>query len=539
MAIAPDGTTRGRAPHARPVLDAARDSRDALAGAGAGRLWALSDGEVEEAMTVLGQLHASTEAHLAAVLAEAKSRGLGVGEGWGAHDWARMRAPGLGARLLSDLDTVAGAAGELRLAGVHDAVAQGLDPAATEALPVGKAAMLVRFHQGVRGMADPSQLEDATQHLLHGARGHGGMSEKSLAIGVRRTADMMRPDRLVEHDAQVKRAHRSLVKGQGPMGMWRYTLLLDTEGAAILDAAVDALAKPEPDPQTGERDPRTPGARRADALVELVQRAVSAPEGVPRQAKTSLVVTIGLAELQQACRGAGLTVDGEPLSIETMRRLACDAEVIPAVLGSDGEILEQGRAERFYTRGQIRHLWLRDRHCTFPGCTKPATWCDAHHLIHWADGGPTDVDHGALLCQAHHTVVHNHRYAGEVVTGPGGPFVRWDLTPGSYDEQLEEWRANHEPDTDDEPLDGGDSPVDRGDASGDRGDEPVDGGDSSVDAGGEPLDGIDESVARGGAPSDRGEGPADRGDASQGQDAAPIDWCDETVDLWGRPPPRP
>src|SRR6476469_8066735 len=94
MASAPEGTTRGRAPHARPVLDAARESCDALAGAGAGQLWALSDGEVEEAMAALGRLHASSEAHLAAVLVEAQSRGLGVGQGWGAQDWARMRAPG-------------------------------------------------------------------------------------------------------------------------------------------------------------------------------------------------------------------------------------------------------------------------------------------------------------------------------------------------------------------------------------------------------------------------------------------------------------
>jgi hypothetical protein len=525
MAIAPDGTTRGRAPHARPVLDAARESRDALADAGAGQLWALSDGEVEEAMTILGQLHASTEAHLAAVLAEAKSRGLGVGEGWGAQDWARMRAPGLSPRLLSDLDTVAGASGELRLAGVQEAVAEGRDPEATNALPVGKAAMLVRFHEGVRGMADPSQLEDATQHLLQGARGHGAMSEKSLAMGVRWTADMMRPDRLIEHDAEVKRAHRSFVKGKGPMGMWRYTMLLDAEGAAIVDAAVDALAKPQPDPETKERDPRTPSARRADAVVELVQRAVSAPEGVPRQAKTSLVVTIGLAELQQTCRGAGLTVEGEPLSIETMRRLACDAEIIPAVLGSDGEILEQGRAVRLYTPAQIRHLWLRDRHCTFPGCTKPPTWCDAHHLIHWADGGPTDIDHGALLCQRHHTIVHNNRYAGEVVTGPNGPFVRWDLTPGSYDVQLEDWRASH-------PTEQGDECVDASNESLDRGEESMGGGGECVDRDDEPLDRGDESVGSGDKPIGRGDEPLDRGDES-------VDRGDESVDLQGRSPPRP
>ena len=441
MAISPNEATHGQAGHGRPVLSAARQACNALGGARPERVWALSDSEVEDAMTTLGQLHACVEAQLAAVVGEAKSRGLGLGQGWGAVDWARMRAPGLGARLLADLDRVAGATDEARLAEVREAVAMGADPEATEGLSVAKAAMLVRFHQGVRGLADPTQLEDSTRELLRAARGHDGMPEKVLAIAVRRTADLMRPDRLVEHEAQIRRAHRSLDKGNGPLGMWRYTMLLDDEGAAIVDAAVDALAAPQSDPQTGEQDPRTPAARRADALVELVQRAVSAPDGVPRQAKTSLVVTIGLAELRQTCRGAGLILSGESLSIETVRRLACDAQVIPAVLGSPGEVLEQGRAERLFNRAQIRHLWLRDRCCSFPGCTKPATWCDAHHLIHWADGGPSDTDHGALLCQRHHTVVHTNRYAGEVVPGPNGPFVRWDLTPGSYDTQLETWQA--------------------------------------------------------------------------------------------------
>ena len=445
MALALDDTIPGPVGPDRPVLSAARTARAALAGARPEALWALSDAEVEEAMTTVGELHASAEAQLAAVMAEGRSRGLGVGEGWGPHDWARMKAPGLGARLLADLDTVAQAAQEPGLADVLEAVGAGAQPGASDALPVAKGAMIARFHRSVRALAEPEQLEDAVGTLLWGARGQDGMSEKSLAIALRRTADMLRPDRLVEHEAEVRRAHRSLDKGKGPLGMWRYTLMLDDEGAAIVDSAVDALAKPQQDPETGDDDPRTPGARRADALIELVRRATSAPEGVPRQAKTSLVVTIGLAELQQSCRGAGLTLGGEPLPIETVRRLACDAQVIPAVLGTHGEVLEQGRAERLFNRAQTRHLWLRDRHCTFPGCTKPATWCDAHHLIHWADGGPTDTDHGALLCQRHHTVVHSNRYAGAVVDGPGGPFVRWDLTPGSYDVQLAEWLARRKP----------------------------------------------------------------------------------------------
>jgi len=140
--------------------------------------------------------------------------------------------------------------------------------------------------------------------------------------------------------------------------------------------------------------------------------------------------------LQGRCRGAGLTSFGEVLSTDVVRRLACDAQVVPVVLGTRGEILDQGEAIRLFNRSQIRHLWLRDKHCTFPGCHKPAAWTDAHHLLHWAHGGPTDTWNAALLCRAHHSVVHTHRYAGRVVEGAHGPFVQWDLTRGSYDAML-------------------------------------------------------------------------------------------------------
>src|SRR5687767_6433880 len=125
MAVQPDEVT---GPLPRPVLGAALAARAALAGAESGRVWALSDAEVEQAMETLAQAHAGTEALLAAVAAEAKSRGLGADQGWDGRDWVRLHGPGLDPRLVGDLDTVAGAAGEPRLAEVVQAVAAGADP---------------------------------------------------------------------------------------------------------------------------------------------------------------------------------------------------------------------------------------------------------------------------------------------------------------------------------------------------------------------------------------------------------------------------
>ncbi|GAA2737207.1 hypothetical protein GCM10009867_23500 [Pedococcus aerophilus] len=436
----------------RPVVTSASVARQVLAHAAVDRLWTLEDEDVAEALGVLGEVVAAARAQFVAVLAEAKERGLGTGQGWGQVDWVRAVAPSLTTRDVLDSEVVAQVlaatqaptAPDLRLEAVVDAVSDASSPVPevrAGALSVTKAAQLCRFHRGIRGLAEPGWLAQSTAGLLGGARGDRGWDEKTLATGLRRTADLARSEGSVERDAQVRREHRSLVKGPGPVGMWRYTLMLDEEGAAVVDAAVDALARPARDTGTGELDVRTPAARRADALLDLVVRAVGAPEGVPRQAKTSLVVTVPLEVLAQRCRGAGMTLQGQDLSVGVVRRLACDAQVVPVVLGTAGEVLDQGMARRLFDRAQIRHLWLRDGGCTFPGCSRPAAWSDAHHLVHWADGGPTDLGNAALLCRAHHTVVHTYRYAGKVRHEPGSkPWVEWDMTIGSYDQALHESR---------------------------------------------------------------------------------------------------
>ncbi|GAA2738857.1 hypothetical protein GCM10009867_32120 [Pedococcus aerophilus] len=438
-----------------------------LAQADLERVALLDDAGVADALRVLADVRAAVSAQLVVVLAEAKRRSLGAGQGCGPVDWARAVAPSLPTRDLLEADVVAGvvalsssvAAPDRRLVEVVEAVAGATSPdpgVREQALSVTKAAQVCRFHRGIRGLAEPGWLAESTAGLLGGARGDRGWDEKTLATGLRRTADLARSEGSVERDAQVRREHRSLVKGPGPVGMWRYTLMLDEEGAAVVDAAVDALAKPRRDEDTGELDVRSPAARRADALLDLVVRAVSAPEGVPRQAKTSLVVTVPLEVLAQRCRGAGMTLQGQDLGAGVVRRLACDAQVVPVVLGTAGEVLDQGMARRLFDRAQIRGLWLRDGGCTFPGCSKPAAWSDAHHLVHWADGGPTDLGNAALLCRAHHTVVHTYRYAGRVRHEPGSkPRVEWDLTIGSYDQALTDQRHQQERHVGDQPRERG------------------------------------------------------------------------------------
>ncbi len=125
------------------------------------------------------------------------------------------------------------------------------------------------------------------------------------------------------------------------------------------------------------------------------------------------------------------------LSPAIVRQLACDADVLPVVFGANGEILDLGRTVRLFSKPQRKALWSRDRHCSYPGCDAPAAWADAHHLIHWVDGGDSDLANATLLCQRHHTLVHDKRLIATVhAPDEHGRCVTWDLSPGSYDREF-------------------------------------------------------------------------------------------------------
>ncbi|MHA7239962.1 HNH endonuclease signature motif containing protein [Arthrobacter sp. TMS1-12-1] len=96
----------------------------------------------------------------------------------------------------------------------------------------------------------------------------------------------------------------------------------------------------------------------------------------------------------------------ELLSARSIRRIACEADIIPLVLGGEGQVLDIGRAGRLFPPPLRRALVARDRGCAFPDCTIPASWCEAHHMTPWSHGGVTSIDNGVLLCSHHHHVIH-------------------------------------------------------------------------------------------------------------------------------------
>lgn len=198
-----------------------------------------------------------------------------------------------------------------------------------------------------------------------------------------------------------------------------------SEDGAVIKAAVDAeyerlwRAERESDGLT-----RTAAQRRAAALAEMIRRAVGAERGRP-----TLSVTISLDDLVSGVGPAAVDATGEPLHPATVRRMACDASIIPVVLGGSGEVLDYGRARRTVSTTQRRALTLRDRGCVFPGCDRPPGWCEGHHIVPWPAGGTTDLANLALLCNHHHKAMHEGGWA--MARAPDGSlsFARPDGTP--------------------------------------------------------------------------------------------------------------
>ncbi|MEL7449030.1 MAG: HNH endonuclease [Pseudomonadota bacterium] len=97
------------------------------------------------------------------------------------------------------------------------------------------------------------------------------------------------------------------------------------------------------------------------------------------------------------------------LPVETVKRLTCDGSIVPMFENAEGEPLSVGRKQRTITTAIRRALESRDGGCTFPGCNHKR-FVDAHHVMHWAEGGSTSVDNLLLLCDRHHRLVHEGRF---------------------------------------------------------------------------------------------------------------------------------
>jgi hypothetical protein len=414
-----------------PALQAAERALDdlvALAGAaaGSGDLWTLGSEDLVEAAAAAHRLVARADAVLHAMVREVDVRGAAVSQGSPhTHGWLRARLKlhhGHAKRLLA----TAGALHDDQAGPLVPTWPDELDPGDGDGaeVPTGRQRLRAAFATGaVAGEqvsvvtaalaalppVEPAVAEAAAQFLAEQAPMRDPAQLARLGRRLRHRLDPDAGDTLAAAEARAV-ATRTLDIRVAPDGSSRLAGRLDPELTAELLAQLEPLAAPRPEVD-GVKDARPLGRRRADALADLLRLAASA-EGRPTRHGTrpTITVTVTLDGLRKQLGEAGALLDWSgPIAAETARRLACDARVVPAVLGSHGQPLDVGRASYTVTAGIWRALVARDRGCAFAGCDRPPEWTEAHHNgLHWADGGDTSVENCCLLCDFHHRQVHHH-----------------------------------------------------------------------------------------------------------------------------------
>jgi hypothetical protein len=348
----------------------------------------LTDAALLGGFEELVELEARVRAAQAAWLVVIDAREATVGEcGRATRSW-----------LVEELRMAPGAAGRrLRLARALSGL-----PAVAAALGAGEisAEHAEVIAAGARQLP-PAQADTFGAALLEAARQTGPGQVAALADAV--------AERLGCHDARDAAAARRLAERAVGLdvtfaGYASLSGTLTPETAATLRLALDAAS-----PRVGPDDDRSVRARRHDGLAEIASFYLAHATDLPPETgeRPRLVVTIGYDPLRRALDASSATLDtGTAISPATARRLACDAELIPAVLGGRGEVLDLGRATRIFPTAIRRAAAIRDQHrCAFPNCRRPIR--ELHHLHWWTHGGTTTLDNAAWLCTFHHWLTHD------------------------------------------------------------------------------------------------------------------------------------
>jgi hypothetical protein len=272
------------------------------------------------------------------------------------------------------------------------------------------------------GLIDEATLADAEEMLVEQARHQPPAAVRAVAERLVATLDPRAGERLArDEDRQAEVRGVTLVRDG--TGMYQLRGRLTPLCGTALAAAIDAWSAPRP-AADGTPDARTPAMRRHDAVQQLAEKAMSLDGLLPTTHGTAyrVVVTVPAATLATAIGShpgvdVGQLPDGWPVSTLTAQTLSCDADIVPILVGPDGDPLDVGNTVYLFPDKIRQAIVNRDRRCTFPGCGAPPAWCDIHHLEGFRVGGPTSARNGALLCGRHHRHVHARGLVGRLVDG--------------------------------------------------------------------------------------------------------------------------
>jgi hypothetical protein len=234
---------------------------------------------------------------------------------------------------------------------------------------------------------------------------------RDLSAVCRKFPDVVNPDGSLPREEELRSKAQVRVKKESD-GMVTWILTMDPETAGYLTTAVDARTAPRRRPVFTDTldvevtdDTRTLGQRRVQAIADIMKESLCHDTGQVAGIPVTMAVTISLENLLTGLGTATIAGVDEPISAETARRLAVNANIIPVVLGGESHILDLGRSRRLASPAQRIALAIRDGGCLWPGCEAPPGWCEVAHRTRWIDGGPTDLAELFLACPFHH-----HRY---------------------------------------------------------------------------------------------------------------------------------
>ncbi|MFW6773859.1 DUF222 domain-containing protein [Nocardioides sp. CPCC 205120] len=287
----------------------------------------------------------------------------------------------------------------------------------------GQADVIVRALEDLGDDVDAGVRDEAEKVLVGFAADHDA---KDLRVLGRRILDIVAPavgeareaELLAKEEREAAAKVRLTMREDGH-GCVHGRFTVPEMHGAMFTKMIDAIASPRrdhlrDDPRDDAADPRPAWERRGQAFVELIERMRDADLPDAAGAGTTVVVTMSVDTLTGGLAAASLDT-GHRISPGEARRLACGADLVPAVLGTKSEVLDLGRAARFHNKPQRIALILRDRGCTAEGCDAPPQRCEAHHDDPWSRGGRTSVERGRLLCWHHHRVAHDPTYLTETL----------------------------------------------------------------------------------------------------------------------------
>ncbi|HEY7282582.1 MAG TPA: DUF222 domain-containing protein [Actinomycetota bacterium] len=365
----------------------------------------LSEGELEERLDEIGRASGVLEAERARTVAEIERRGAFALTGHlSITSWVEQRMR----------TSWSDAARQVRTARALEHM-----PAAREALYEGEVSTCAVGQLVDARETAPEEFSRSEQALVDAAR---TLPARDLRRVVAHWKELVDPDAPARADRE-RWNRRGLHVSPVLDGMVRVDGNLDPETGQSLITALRSVthAWSRRDPE----DQRTPAQRRCDALGEIARSWLErADRPLIGGERPHVTVTVDLETLEgRAGRFCELEEAGG-ISATSARRLACDARVSRVIMRGASEPLDVGRRTSVVPSGLRRAVVTRDRGCRFPGCDRPAPWCDAHHIVHWADGGDTKLRNLILLCRRHHRIVHDG-FRLEM-TGDGPVFMRPD-----------------------------------------------------------------------------------------------------------------